>query len=182
MKLVHFALFVMLIITISIVKHFWHESEEEFEVPTHLPNFSLEDLEGKTRIRSEWAGKVLVVNFWATWCPPCLKEIPVFIKLQEQYAERGLQFVGIAINDRYQVVQRFAKEEGINYPILGGENAIRLAERLGNHQGGLPFTVIVDRQNRLVSQHIGEMNKQEVEEAVLPLLNVSKAKALDSGL
>jgi thiol-disulfide isomerase/thioredoxin len=137
---------------------------------THLPNFSFKDLAGKTRSRSEWAGKVLVINFWATWCTYCLKEIPVFIELQKTYAKRGLQFVGIAIDKNYQTIQSFVDDVGINYPILRGENAPELALSLGNYYAGLPFSVVVDRQNRIVERHLGELNRQEVEEMLLPLL------------
>jgi len=149
--------------------YFWQQNRFPKEL-THLPAFSLLDIEGNTRNRSEWEGKVLVINFWATWCPPCLKEIPIFIKLQEQYAARDLQFLGVAINDYRQTVQIFVQEQGINYPILGGENAIYLAQSLGNNNAGLPFTVIIDRQNRIVSRHLGEMNEQEVNDAILLLL------------
>jgi thiol-disulfide isomerase/thioredoxin len=137
---------------------------------THLPNFSFKDLAGKTRSRSEWAGKVLVINFWATWCTYCLKEIPVFIELQNAYAKRGLQLVGIAIDNNYQTIQTFVDEVGINYPILRGENAPELALSLGNYYAGLPFSVVVDRQNRIVERHLGELNRQEIEKIVLPLL------------
>jgi thiol-disulfide isomerase/thioredoxin len=146
------------------------EAEKKVEELTHLPNFSFKDLAGKTRSRSEWAGKVLVINFWATWCPPCLKEIPVFIELQKAYAKRGLQFVGIGLNNNYQTVQGFVDDVGINYPILSGENAPEFALSLGNYYAGLPFTVVVDRQNRIVVRHLGDLNRQEIEEMVLPLL------------
>ena len=146
------------------------EAEKKVEELTHLPNFSFKDLTGKTRSRSEWADKVLVINFLATWCPPCLKEIPVFIELQKAYAKRGLQFVGIELNNNYQTVQGFVDDIGINYPILSGKNAPELALLLGNYYAGLPFTVIVDRQNRIVVRQLGDLNRQELEEMVLPLL------------
>ncbi len=166
----------MLVSIVSMASYLLYRSQLEAEKKvkieelTHLPNFSFKDLAGKTRSRSEWAGKVLVINFWATWCSPCIKEIPGFIELQKVYAKRGLQFVGIAIDNNYQTIQSFVDDVGINYPILRGENAPELALSLGNYYAGLPFSVVVDRQNRIVERHLGELNRQEIEEMVLPLL------------
>jgi len=172
-KTTNFVLLIVLIIIslITLTGYFWQQNRSQFpEELTHLPEFTLLDVEGNTRNHSEWEGKVLVINFWATWCPPCIREIPIFVKLQEQYAARDLQFLGIAINDSRQAVQDFIKEQGINYPILSGENAIYLAQSLGNDNAGLPFTVIIDRQNRIVSRHLGDMNQQETNDAILLLL------------
>ncbi len=133
--------------------------------------FTLPDLQGKIHSESEWLGKkVVILNFWATWCPPCIREIPEFIKLQEKYGKRGLQFIGIAI-DNQKAVQRFVDEMGMNYPILlGDQEAINLSIRLGNKMAGLPFTVIIDRNGQIVSRKIGQISEQQVEKTILPLL------------
>ena len=131
---------------------------------------SFYDLHEKVQPLAQWQGKVMVVNFWATWCPPCIAEIPEFIKFQKQYAKQGVQFVGIAI-DQKSKVQAFAEEKGMNYPVLLGDLAgIDLARRIGNKEGGLPYTVIVDRSGKIVTTQLGTLSREKLEEIVKPLL------------
>jgi thiol-disulfide isomerase/thioredoxin len=123
--------------------------------------------DGKPRDISEWDGKILVVNFWATWCPPCRKEMPMFVKMQEQYRQQGLQFIGVAIDDRDKV-QDFMDTVGVNYPMLiGAQDAIDAAKAYGDRFGALPYSVIIDRDG--VIRHIqrGELH----EETLLQVLN-----------
>lgn len=135
-----------------------------------LPDFSLPDLEGTSRNLLDWKGKVLVVNFWATWCPPCRKEMPTFIEIQTQHAGTDLQIVGIAVDDR-EVVQKFYEANGINFPILvGGNKAIELAGHLGNRFDGLPFTAVFDKSGKLHYFQTGRMTIIHFEQHVLPLL------------
>jgi peroxiredoxin len=137
---------------------------------TRLPAFNLPDINGQYHHASEWQGKVLVINFWATWCPPCVKEMPLFVQLQEKYSAQGVQFIGIGI-DRLEAIKAFAKRIGVNYPILVGEqDAIALAESLGNSQGGLPFTVIVDRTGRIARHQLGEVKGDYLEAVLTELL------------
>ncbi len=113
------------------------------------PDFSLADVAGQIRNVSEWDGTVLVINFWATWCPPCIKEIPEFVELQHKYQQQGLQFIGIALQ-RPEEVTGFMKTYGMNYPVLAGEmEVIKIAESYGNDIGALPYTVIIDRDSRI---------------------------------
>jgi peroxiredoxin len=94
----------------------------------------------------------------------------VFIELQKQYAEQGVQFIGIAI-DNWEAVQTFVNEKNINYPILvGKEDAIDIAVDFGNDRAVLPFTAIIDRQGKIVLRHLGEFKRQDIENAILPLL------------
>lgn len=114
-----------------------------------LPNFSLSDTSGQLHHSSEWAGNVLVINFWATWCPPCKEEIPHFIDLQKKYGQQGLQFLGITM-DPVDKVRDFSNRFDINYPLLIGQHdIIMLAQEFGNHTGGLPYTVIIDRNGNI---------------------------------
>ena len=130
----------------------------------------LRDLEGGSKAIATWRGKVLVVNFWATWCAPCRKEIPEFVKLQERFGTRGLQFVGIAI-DQPQPVGEFAREFRINYPLLiGGVEILGLMRESGNKSGVLPFTLIIDRQGKVASTHRGMLTEASLEAAIQPLL------------
>jgi len=99
---------------------------------------------------------VLVVNFWATWCPPCLKEIPAFVELQRQHGAAGLQFVGVALDAQEEVASFVAKRE-INYPILFGEEDVaRYMQEQGNKIGALPFTLVFDRSGTLRHAQQGE--------------------------
>jgi thiol-disulfide isomerase/thioredoxin len=130
----------------------------------------LADLDGTPQRLAQWRGKVLVVNFWATWCAPCREEIPLLIKLQAKYRERGLQLVGIAI-DQPDKVRPYAKEMGMNFPILiGGVDAIDLTKALGNRAGVLPFTVVLGRDGKVASREVGIVKEARIEALLTPLL------------
>jgi thiol-disulfide isomerase/thioredoxin len=128
------------------------------------------DIQGADQSLEQWRGRVLVVNYWATWCAPCREEIPVFVRMQERYRERGLQFVGIAI-DQPAAVAAFAKEFQINYPlVLGGVDAIELLRQVGNRAGVLPYTLVIDRKGNLASREPGGVKEARLEKLILPLL------------
>ena len=118
---------------------------------------------GKPQALEQWRGKVVVVNFWATWCAPCREEIPMFVRLQEEHRNRGLQFVGIAI-DQPDKVRPYAAELGMNFPVLvGGLDAMDLARQLGNRAGVLPFTVVVDRDGKIAHTEVGAAKEEKIE-------------------
>jgi thiol-disulfide isomerase/thioredoxin len=159
--------------------YFGHYSEQiaMTQQVAHRPDFHLPDLKGKIHYNSEWDGKVVLINFWATWCPPCLEEIPVFMQAQKQYAARGLQVVGIAI-DQEKAVRTLAQRMKINYLLLVGEDqGIKVAKSFGNSFGGLPFTAVVNRRGQIVKRYLGEIDKATVEEIILPLLDESLGKS-----
>ena len=134
-----------------------------------LPEFSLPDLSGKQRSIKDWQGKVLVINFWATWCPPCLKEMPEFEAMQKDYAAKGLQFVGIALDD-LEPVKEFIASKKITYPILlGQEQGTKLAHDMGNIVNTVPFTVITDKKGNIVSRKMGTLTKEELLKIATPL-------------
>ena len=144
--------------------------QKDVSTPEHRPEFSLKDLEDKTRSIKEWDGKVMMINFWATWCPPCRKEIPAFIELQEAYKDKGLAIIGVAIDTKNNVVD-FVDPMGINYPVLiGNEEGISLAKAYGNRYGVLPYTVFVDRSGKIVQTHRNELTFQQAETIIKPLL------------
>ncbi len=121
------------------------------------------DLEGQSQPLKQWQGKILVLNFWAPWCPPCRAEIPDFIALQEEYRARDVVFVGLAL-DQKDKVQAFSDEMAINYPILLGENdAAELGKLVGNRLGGLPFTAIFAKNGDIVSTVTGELKREQLE-------------------
>jgi peroxiredoxin len=124
---------------------------------------SLPDSHGREQALSQWQGEVLVLNFWATWCPPCREEIPDFMALHTQYQSRKVAFVGIAI-DNTGSVTAFLREMKIPYPILIGESeAYALAQALGNATGALPYTVVIDRAGRIVLSHLGRLPRARLE-------------------
>ncbi len=135
-----------------------------------LPEFSFADLEGVQHSSAEWKGKVLVVNYWATWCPPCRKEMPLFIETQKAYSDKGVQFVGIAIDDPH-MVQDFVDVFDINFPILIGDaDAIRLSNKMGNRFDSLPFTALFDREGKTRHVQAGEITQEHLDKQLIPLL------------
>lgn len=138
--------------------------------PMPLPDFNLPDVSGNLHSISEWQGKILIINFWATWCPPCRKEIPEFVALQKQYSAKGLQVIGVAIDDQNSV-EEFLVSNKINYPILiAGVTGIALAQQLGNTVDAVPFTVVVNQQGQIIHQHPGEFSQEQIMEIITPLL------------
>ncbi len=139
-------------------------------VAERLYIWTLPDLQGNNQPLAQWRGKVLIVNFWATWCPPCREEIPQFIKVQEKYRTRGLVFVGVAV-DKKDAVRAYADEIGINYPVLlGGLDAIELTRKAGNRAGALPFTLIIDRTGKIITTELGGLTQAKLEPIIGPLL------------
>jgi thiol-disulfide isomerase/thioredoxin len=125
--------------------------------------FAAADLDGTVRNIAEWDGKIIFLNFWATWCPPCKEEIPHFIDLQQSYGAQGLQFIGIAI-DELNAVRSFADSMGINYPTLVAESdGVGLAQRYGNGAGVLPYTVIINRDGEISHTVMGLLSKERAE-------------------
>lgn len=131
------------------------------------PGLQLKGLDGQVHKLDEWHGKLLVLNFWATWCTPCLHEIPALVKLQKQYAARGLQVVGPAVDDP-DAVRSMIGPLGIDYPVLTGtpDAMIDLMEKLGNGPGGLPFSLVVGPDGLIVDRHIGEFTATELQQLV----------------
>ena len=107
---------------------------------------------------ADYRGKLLVVNFWATWCGPCKAEMPDLQKVQDDYGARGVEIVGIAI-DRAEAVRDFRHDNPIRYPLLiGGVGGATLARGLGDGEGALPYTAVFDRSGGLIEQHLGALN------------------------
>lgn len=120
--------------------------------PSPVPEFSASDLDGRTIKTTDWPGKVTILNFWATWCPPCREEIPELIALQKQYANQ-LQIVGISMDDESpDKVKQFAKRMGINYPIVMATDEI--VAKFGSVPG-LPTSFVIDREGKIVQKHVG---------------------------
>lgn len=150
--------------------------------PDRAPPFELPDLQGQPRSSTQWAGRVRIINFWATWCVPCRREIPLLVSLQERYGEQGLQIIGIAI-DSAQASAAFAEEFGINYPILiGAGQGAGLARAFGNRSGGIPYTALVDADGRIRYTHTGELRAEDIEPGLRALLAQDDASGGNLGL
>lgn len=131
--------------------------------PAAIQAAAFADADGTPRTLAQFSGKVVVVNFWATWCAPCREEMPGFVKLQSRWQARGVQFVGLAQDDAVKVAA-FGRELGINYPLwLGGAEVMALSRRLGNRLGVLPHTVLLDTQGRVVESRIGIYQEDALE-------------------
>ena len=127
-----------------------------------LTALTLPDTSGVNQALSQWRGKILVVNFWATWCPPCREEMPAFSQLAEKHAANGVQFVGISIDTLNNVLD-FQKRTPVSYPLLiGTMETVQNTIPLGNNAQALPFTAIFDRSGVLYSVKLGRLPEAEL--------------------
>lgn len=132
-------------------------------LPEILPDFTLANLEGQPQSIRSWTGKSMIVNFWATWCAPCRREIPLLKQIQAEHGAEGFQIVGVAVDFRDDVL-KYAKEIGIDYPLLiGEEDGLEAVTKFGRGSLGFPFTVFTDNQHRLVLFHLGEIHPEQAE-------------------
>jgi len=139
-----------------------------------LAALKLADLDGKTRTLAEWKDRVVVVNFWATWCAPCREEMPEFSHISQEYAAKGVQFVGIGIDTPVNV-KKFMTETPVAYPlVVGAGDAMQAAATIGNNLMALPFTAVLDRQGQVVQTKLGKMKRPELEAAIQRALALSR--------
>ncbi|MBM4215735.1 MAG: TlpA family protein disulfide reductase [Gammaproteobacteria bacterium] len=129
-------------------------------IPEVLPDFSLATLEGPPRALSSFQQPSLIVNFWATWCAPCRREIPLLRQLRAERADRGVEVVGVAVDFREDVI-KYAKEIGLDYPLLIGEEDGVAAADLFGISTAFPFTIFSDGERRIVAVKIGELHGDE---------------------
>jgi len=125
------------------------------------PDFALKDLSGKAISLSDYKGKVVFLNFWATWCPPCRQEIPGFIKAFDKYKDQGLVILGVAVSDRENSVKNFVDQHSINYPVAMGDMKIVQDYEPGQY---IPATIIIDRNGKIHHKHVGYMEQSQVED------------------
>ena len=140
---------------------------------TPAPDFTLESLDGKNMRLSDFRGKAVLLNFWATWCGPCKVEMPWFVDFQKEYAQQGLQIVGVAMDDSSKEdIAKFAKDMGVNYPVLLGKEAV------GDEYGGvpaLPESFFIGRDGKIVDKIIGLKGKSEIEDSIKKALDTTPA-------
>src|SRR5262245_24879666 len=144
-------------------------------IPERRPDVALADRDGKPRSLSEWNGKPQVINFWATWCAPCRREIPMLNALAADPAFAGFALIGIAIDFR-EDVDAFLASTPIHYPVLIGEqDGLDAARAFGMESLGLPFTAFVDASGRIVTLHVGELHREQADSIL------SVVRSLDAG-
>jgi thiol-disulfide isomerase/thioredoxin len=138
--------------------------------PVPAPVWTLKDTDGKDVASSQFKGKVVVVDFWATWCPPCRTEIPGYVALQKKYADQGLVFVGISVDgdDSIAAVKAFVKQFKINYVIVMADDKIQ--DSFGVTQG-YPTTFIIDRDGVVRNRKVGRESTPDYEKEILAVLN-----------
>ncbi len=135
-----------------------------------LLKVTLPDLDGAPQTLEQWRGKVMVVNFWATWCPPCLKEIPDFASVSEQFAAEPVQFVGIGIDNPARIAE-FQREHKVPYPLLlGSTETLALAADIAGASQAMPLTYIFDRSGAVHRIKLGVLNRDELEGTIRALL------------
>ena len=127
---------------------------------------SWQNPDGKSVDAQQWQGKVLVVNFWASWCPPCVEEMPTLDLLQKDFMQQNVLFVGIGI-DSPPNIREFLKKTPVSYPIvIGGLEGSNLSKQLGNTQGALPFTIIINSKGKAVFSKLGKISEDELRKAI----------------
>jgi thiol-disulfide isomerase/thioredoxin len=143
-------------------------------IPTDLPDISLADPGGTKHALSEWKGRPLLINFWATWCAPCRREIPLLKTIRHEHAKDGIEIVGIAVDFR-DAVQKYAREMSIDYPVLVGEQDGLEAIAAFGMDTVFPFTVFADARGRIVTLKVGELHADEAR------FILDRVKGIDTG-
>lgn len=169
MKKTSLAIIFLLIVTIAAV-YGYREYAQSFE-PTaqtnkQAPEFSLPGTKGGQLKLSDYKGKLILLNFWASWCPPCRAEIPGFIKIQNVYKDKSFTFLGIAVEDK-NAADKYATEIGINYPTSYGlEDALKVAEKYGNPDGGLPYSILISPEQKILGIYSGFLSEDRLKNMI----------------
>jgi len=145
-------------------------SAQKEELKPAKLTFSFKDTNGKKVSLSDFKEKVILLDFWATWCIPCKKEIPGFIELQKKFGDRGLQIIGLSVDDPLTAAKTYAADMKMNYPVLlaeGKEDILKAYDPIPS----IPVSVIIDRQGRIVARHLGIASMDVFEKEIVPLLH-----------
>jgi len=143
-------------------------SAEDVMAPEPAPDFTLEDSEGREVSLSDYQGKVVLLNFWATWCGPCKIEMPWFVEFQRKYKDQGFSVLAVSLDEEgWDVVKPFIDDMELNFPVLLGDD--QMADEFGGIMA-LPTTLIIDKEGQIVSRHMGLVERAEYEEDIEGLL------------
>lgn len=163
-----FAVFAVIVLALWLAKPLFFASAPSNTQALFAASFP--DAEGKPQALSQWRGKVLVVNFWASWCGPCREEMPMLDEIQADYGAKDVRIVGISAEDA-EHLKAFSEEIKVGYTLLSGDfDALVLAQALGNDKGILPFTVVVDKSGKIANTMFGMIDKTTLEKTLAPLL------------
>jgi peroxiredoxin len=163
------------IILVGIAARYFYKSPDSDSASNTEALFAatFPDAEGQQQAMSQWRGKTLVVNFWATWCPPCREEMPELSKLHEQYRDQNLVVVGIS-TETPEPIRNFIKTMPVSYPLLAGDfAAMDIGASLGNDKGVLPYTVIISADGHIAKSYFGRVDQALLEQTLVPLLAIS---------
>lgn len=159
--------FFALILGVGVSVYINSSDKDEARAPAlSLYEIELPDLEGQPQDLSHWRGSLVLVNFWASWCPPCRKEIPVFMTVLNKYRDRNFQVLGISIENAADA-KKFRDEVAIAYPLYDGNKAgLSIMMKMGNATGALPYSVLFDRKGKIIFTKTGEFTLQELDELI----------------
>ena len=139
------------------------------EAISHIFATRLNNTDGKTQDFAQWRGKTLVINFWATWCPPCREEMPEFSRLQTKYAAKGVQFIGIALDTSVNV-RNYSNQHPASYPLIVADaDGAELTRKMGNSSLALPYTVVIDSKDKPQLTRLGRISEQELDALLLKI-------------
>jgi thiol-disulfide isomerase/thioredoxin len=130
---------------------------------------NLVDQNGQSQNLSQYHGKIVIVNFWATWCPPCREEMPELSDLHQAYQKENVVVLGVAL-DEVELVKEFLQTAPVSYPILIADYSMELDSKLGNDKGVLPYTVIINKDGDIVQTHLGRVSQSMLDPVIKPLL------------
>lgn len=166
-KIVFIALGVLILIAAAFILNKQPAVSKDAGSGKKAPEFSLKDTNGMEKKLSDFGGKVIILDFWATWCPPCRQEIPHFISLYDQYKDQGLEIIGIALDQDTGKIAAFTAENKINYTVLVGDGKI---SDLYGGIAAIPTTFILDKENNIRKKYIGYNEKEVFEKDIKELL------------
>ena len=144
-----------------------HSAHQAKSSAALAPRVTAVDLEGNSIDTKAYAGKVVLINFWAAWCKPCAEEIPQFVALQEKYRGQGLQLIGISMDDQEQALRDFYRKHRMNYPVIAGSD--KIAQEYGGVLG-LPTTFLIGRHGRIRAKYAGSADFPKLEQKIVRLL------------